>query len=167
MSRTARIGASLVAALVAMAVAAPAAAADDASVYAAWTRFDADFERLGNDVRRGLRVFRRSNFRRGRPALRALAETRRKIDETAAAVSAEQPSSDPGSRAKALALRSLESFKAALTATSRGVRAGMRRRLRVMVRRLRRADELLEASLRYERRARARFREAGVQVQPR
>lgn len=151
-------------ALAALLVPAGTAAADDQSVYGAYVARDADFAKLGKQVRAGLRVWKRSHYRRPARALRALRKTNRLIGEVSRAIEAQEPSSDPGRQGKAAALASMRYFRGSLTALSASIRATTNRHPKRGLRPAHRGERLSKRADRATRRARSAFREAGVQI---
>jgi hypothetical protein len=142
------------------------ARADDNSVYGAYVSRDADFTKLGKQVRRGLRIWKNSGNKRSGPALAALRDTRTAIGELSAAIEAEQASSTPGRHAKSAALASLRIFKREVTVAAAGVRAGTRGHRAKARRLLTQATRLARRSLAAQNRARRWFKKAGVQIKP-
>ena len=151
-------------ALVAMGAFAPVAVADDQSVYDAWVSRDADFARLGREARSAEREWERSNGQRTRRFLRVIRATQRVLREVDAAINAQTPSSDNGTRGKTLALRSNAYFHASLGHLRRAIVAFKRRERRRAARHARAAEADLTRSGRAARGARRAFRAAGVQL---
>jgi hypothetical protein len=139
---------------------APAASASDRSVKRAWDADDAAFARHGNRVRAYYREWRQSGFRKKRRLLRELGATRDTLDGTRAGVRAEEPSTETGRKAKYWALRSMRALDADLATEQSAVRAcsaGKRRRCKRL---FAEADDLVERSARFARRAKRLFRRA-------
>jgi hypothetical protein len=156
-----------VVAVLAAALCVPAtAAADDSSVYGAYVSRDADFTKLGKQVRRGLRTWRQSDFNRAKPALKALAATAKTCDELSSAIDAEQSSSDHGTRAKAAALASINYLGRSTITAAQGVRAGTHGHTARANRLLGKATRQLKTSGAKEKVARREFKAAGVEIKP-
>jgi hypothetical protein len=149
----------LVAVLATLGAAAPAAA-DDQSVYAAWTSEDAEAERLQRAIGREADRWGRTG-RAGR-LLRLIGEVRALVDRVTAAVTAEQPSSEAGARAKEFALSNLDNFDREFLLNRRAIKAAEDGRFRRARRLLNRAERREDAANRAHRRARRAFREAGI-----
>ena len=147
-------------------IASPAAAADDNSVYRAYVSRDADFVKLGKHVRRGMRIWYRSGWKRSKPALRALARTVKACDELIPAIDAEQPSSDHGARGKSAAIASVRFLGKSAATAGKGVRAGTAGHRARAKRLLARADRQLRQAGAEEKVARREFKAAGVQIKP-
>jgi hypothetical protein len=154
----------VVLALGAMLVPAAPAKADDSAVYGAYVSRDDDFTRLSKELRRGTRVWERSDYRRPGRMLRALRRIDRTCEELIPAIEREQASSDAGRRGKAEAIASVRHLRGSMRALAGGVRAltnGHRARARRLAGK---SERLLKRSKAATRRARAAFQEAGVQV---
>lgn len=151
----ARLSALCLVALLAGAVVAGPAAADDTSLREAGKSRDAAFERLGKAEGRAARAWVRSGYSRARarPLIRILRRLRGELDRVAAALRPEQPSSDGGATYKRLLLRSIRNFDGSLAARIRGVRAGTARKPVLRRRAFKRADRLLDRAARLEERA--------------
>jgi hypothetical protein len=146
--------------------AAPAAQADDTSVYQAWTGHDSEFEQLGKDLRRHLRSWEKSGYRKGSKAIADVDKTRQTLAQVTSDVNTEQASSPRGGTAKSLALKSNDAFDASLAKLRKAVKLGMAGKRGAMKRALDDADALLARSQRYVKKARTAFKEAGVAVKP-
>jgi hypothetical protein len=149
-------------ALLLPALLAPPAAASDRSVYEAWISRDTAFGRLADDFRRAARVYRRSDGQRIRPTLRAARKAIRLVNDVLPRIAAEEPSSDPGRRAKQLATRSQRMFRRSLVLLQRGVRAVKAGNDDRGVRLLRGSRRNARQSERVAKKARSLFRRAGV-----
>ena len=145
---------------------APAALADDNSVYGAYVSRDADFAKLGKQVRRGLRTWNRSGRKKSKPALRALRKTVKACDELIAAIKAEQPSSEHGKKGKAAAIASVAFIRKSAVTAAKAVRAGTRGHNAKANKLFRQADRQLKRAGDKEKTARREFKAAGVQVKP-
>jgi ATP/maltotriose-dependent transcriptional regulator MalT len=142
------------------------AAADDSSVYGAYVSRDADFAKLGKQLKRGLRAWKASHYESPGQALSAIQETHKVLGEVTSAIDAEQPSSDDGKRGKAAALASVKALDRSVILLSRGIKArtaGHRARAAAFARK---SDRQLARSIKAEKTARRAFRAAGVQVKP-
>jgi hypothetical protein len=162
-----RLITAVLAAAVLLVPAAGVARADDNSVYGAYVSRDADFTKLGKQVRSGLRSWSRSGLKRPKPALRALAATVQTCDELSSAIAKEQPSSSHGARGKKAALASvgfLKRFAATISKSVRAGTAGHRAKARGL---LKLADRLSAQASSKETVARREFKAAGVKIKPR
>ena len=140
------------------------ALADDNGVYSAYVSRDADFARLGKQVRRGLRVWKQSDYRRSEPVLTALRRTGALCTSLIGDIEAQEASSDAGRRAKSEAIASVRYLRGSTTAAAGGVRAVKRGQRSRALRLSRKTKRLASRSQAAERRAQAAFREAGVEV---
>src|SRR5829696_6276497 len=86
---------------------APTASASDQSVYDAYVSRDAALSRLGKQLVRTQREFRRSSFRDPEPTLRVLKRLSRVLVRLQRSVAGERASSRPGRSAKDAAIQSL------------------------------------------------------------
>lgn len=154
----------IAAALAAVAVAAPVALADDDSVYRAWTAHDDEFAQLGKDLRRQIGAWEDSHYRKGSKAIKTIDRTRATLAQVTSDVNAQQPSSDHGADGKKLALKSNAVFDASLAKMRKAIKLGMAGKLAKMRRARSEAEDLAARAIRYEKRARAAFKAAGVAV---
>ena len=145
-------------------IAAPAALADDNSVYGAYVSRDADFVKLGKQVRRGLKTWKQSGYKRPKPLLRALGKLAKACDQLTAVIKAEQASSDHGAKAKAAAIASVHWLGRSAVTTAKGVRAATHKHRGRARKFARQADRYLDRSLKREKEARREFKAAGVQI---
>jgi hypothetical protein len=143
----------------------PAAAqADDNSVYGAYVSRDADFSRLGKQLKKDIKAWVDSGRKRPAAALATIRQSRKAISEVSGAIKSEQASSDDGKRGKAKALASVHDLGASLKALAGGIRARTNGRVAAAKRLARRSDALLQRSLKEEKAARRAFKAAGVQI---
>ena len=144
---------------------APVAQADDNSVYQAWGSQDAEIERWGEKIRATERS-RLSRRKKAARVIRLLDELRETVAEVTTAVKAEQPSSEKGTEAKSLALKTNARFDGGIVNTRKALRLFLDGASAGKVDRyLRRGDALFDEAVAYEKRARRAFKEAGVQVE--
>ncbi|MDQ3934920.1 MAG: hypothetical protein M3340_09870 [Actinomycetota bacterium] len=145
-------------------VAAPAARADDNGVYQAWIAHDAKFERLAEKIR----ATERSSRTRRQKATRIIAlidDMREVLAENTTGVRAQEPSSEKGTEAKALALKSNARVDASVLNTRKGLRLFLDGASQSKIDRyLRRGRVLIKEASAYAKRARTAFKEAGVSV---
>jgi hypothetical protein len=160
------MAAGLVAVAIAFGAMAPIALADDSSVYGAYVSRDADFSRLGKQLKQDIKAWVRSGRKRPAAALKTIKESKVVIGDVLDAIKAEQPSSDNGKRGKTAALASTRDLGASLTALANGIRKRTAGHLAAARRAGRRADRLLTRSLKEEKAARKAFKAAGVQIKP-
>jgi hypothetical protein len=147
-----------------MLVPAGVAAADDSSVYGAYVSRDADFSRLGKQLRRDIRAWVRSGRKEPAAALQTIRESRTALADVARAIKAEDSSSDDGKRGKAAAIASVRDLSRSLKVLGGGIRARTAGRIAAAKRLAKRADRLLSRSLKEQKAARKAFRAAGVQI---
>lgn len=150
-----KLGVLLGLAVIAAALPAATAGADDRSLREAGRSRDAQFERLGEQTRRTRRAWVRSGHSRrlARRLIRLNRRTRHEIDVVRRALRPEQPSTDGGATYKRLMFRSLRQFDLAFVWDSRGVRSYMRGRRAAARQAWQRAGHHFERSLRLTRRA--------------
>ena len=141
-----------------LALPAAPAMATDATVEAAWDGDDAQFTKLGKQFRKGLKTWRKSDYRRPCSALKAHRRARKLLKGTISRVKAQPPSTATGGRAKTLALASMRDFAKVLKLDVAIIRRLTARR---------NADRLIDRQAAYSKRsrtrskrARARFRQA-------
>ena len=152
------IALAVVAAL--LALAAPAAA-DDRSVWAAWSGHDAEGIKLQKRMDRSFKRWERSDFRRWKPAYeasRAVARFMKRVEDEIEAQSASTPK---GQETRALALKSVRAFRLSYGQLARAVRLTVRRKPTAARRALRRAVRYEKSAVRYSRRAEQGFKELG------
>lgn len=138
---------ALVTFLIALAVAAAPAAADDASVKRAWDSEDAAFTELGKSVAREMSRWQKRGHTRDSKLLRLLERGETLTRTVEQRVAAEPSSSPQGEEAKGWALKSLGSFARYFVAERRFVRAAPKKsanEIAVLARRLNR-QSLAEA----------------------
>ena len=143
-------------------VAAPVAQADDNSVYQAWIAHDAEFDKHGAAVRKNERSDRSARSKAKR-LIEIVEAARKTLAENTAGVDAQQPSSERGGDGKTLALKSNARLDLSFLSTRKAMRLfldGASRRK--VVRYLDRADSYIDEAVRYEKKARTAFRDAGV-----
>ena len=149
--------------VVALAAVAAPASADDESVKAAWDSGDAAFNRLGKQFRREVRAFNRREYERPGPVVRNLRKSLAVLRRTAAAVRAEEPSTEGGERAKRLALLSMADFRRQLRSYVRGTKLLARGYRARGNRWLAKGDRLQKRSVKLAKRGQNAFAEAGVE----
>ena len=140
------------------------ALADDNSVYGAYVSRDADFAKLGKQVRRGVKTWKQSGYKRPKPLLRALGKLAKACDQLTTVIKAEQASSDHGAKAKAAAIASVHWLGKSAVTTAKGVRAATHKHKGRARKLARQADRYLDRSLKKEKEARREFKAAGVQI---
>ena len=116
--RTLRLALALaIAAFAAIALLPSSAAADDASVFAAYNGHQEEFAQAAANYRRAVRNARRSSRGATDDQLRAIIDADKQINAVLVTITgevkAQQPSGPPGARAKKYALRNLILFKKA------------------------------------------------------
>ena len=149
-------------AVLALLAVAPAAQADDASVFDAWTAENQSLATLEDRLEKNLRSWERSSFRKGEPAVETIGRIRKLIARRRKAVSAQEPSSSDGRDGKSLALANLRDYDSAMVKLKRAVESGMARRFGQADRYLGQYRELMRRAEKYEARANVQFSEAGV-----
>lgn len=159
-----RLAIALVLAATAVGVLAPAALADDNGVYGAYVSRDADFSRLGKQLKKDIKAWVASHHRKPAPALATIKDSRAACSDVIAAMKGEQPSSDNGTKARAHAVASVSDLRKSLGALAGGIRARTARHAAKAKRFAERANVLLKRSLKEEKRARSLFKAAGVAV---
>jgi hypothetical protein len=152
----------LLLALAALLAAAPAAQADDESVFDAWTRENATLAKLESALAKNLKTWSRSGGRNGGPALERISKIRRLVARRRAAVTDEEPSTGKGASGRKNALAALRDYDAAMVKLRSAINAGMDGNSRKASSYLGQYDELIARSRKYERRAFAAFEDAGV-----
>src|SRR3954470_5911586 len=95
-----RLTIALVVTAIALGVLAPAALADDNSVYQAYVSRDADFSRLGKQLKKDLRAWVASHRTKPGPALATIRDSRSACSDVVAAIKGQQPSSGNGTKAR-------------------------------------------------------------------
>jgi hypothetical protein len=152
----------LLLALAALLAAAPVAQADDESVFRAWTRENTTLAKLEDALDKNLKTWQRSGGKNGGPALERIAKIRRLVARRRAAVTDEEASTGNGGSGRKNALAALRDYDAAMVKLRSAINAGMDGDSRAATTYLGRYDELIARSQRYEERALAAFRDAGV-----
>jgi hypothetical protein len=156
--------AAVLVSIVALAVLAPPALADDNGVYQAYVSRDSDFTRLGNQLRKDIRAWVKSHRTKPGPALATIRDSRAVCSDVVAAIHGQQPSSAEGTKAKKQAVASVKDLGASLRALGAGIRARTAHHTAKAKRLAKKADALLSRSLKEEKRARKLFKAAGVEV---
>ena len=151
---------ALLAVCAAVLLAAAPAAADDASVDAAWDSQDKQFTELGKSVEREFTRWGNRNNTRDGKLLRLLRRGESLTVKVEQAVNAEEPSTPQGTEAKGLILKSLADFKQHFVESRKAVRAAPSQRA---VRLGQRADRLLESSRADAKKAEELLAQVGVQ----
>lgn len=138
------------------------AVADDAAVLTAWEANDPQFSKLSRETTRAFRAWERSDFKRSAPVFAKLRETRALLLRTRQAVGFAQPSTEPGTRAKKGALRSMKALDRSLVIDARAVRVAPRRGGPAAGRVFARAERERKRASVYARGALALFRSLGL-----
>ncbi len=138
------------------------AAADDASVKAAWDSQDAQLQELGQKVRREAKRWSDRGFTRDGRLLRLMRQAEGLMRVVAERVTAEQSSTPKGEEAKVMALRAVETSIAANRASRTLVRVAQRRVTRRARRAAARAERLGKRARDEAQQALELFRQAGV-----
>jgi hypothetical protein len=133
----------------------------------AFTSHDRDYAAAGSAMSSALKAWKHTGFRRSGGVVRAASSEHSIATQVIAAISAEQPSSARGGRAKTEALDDVQSLDQAVAHEANAARAGHRRGFSTMRRELRLAKRLFGRAAASERAARADFKAAGVQIKPR
>jgi hypothetical protein len=152
--------------ILAMCLPAPAAFADDGSVYSAWISRDAKFDATGKRFREGLKIWKQSDYKRDRKALRAIRAATKLLGEVDRLISAEDASSEHGRLARTAVLRSVRRLRGSTRELGVSIAALTDRRIRVARRHQRRARKLLNQANAAEKTAKREFRAAGITVPP-
>jgi hypothetical protein len=160
-----RVAAVLIAAVIAFGVLAPLALADDNSIYQAYVSRDADFSRLGKQLKKDIRAWVRSGRTKPGAAL-ATIRSRSTCADVVAEMQSQPPSSDNGLKARDLAIASVKDLRASLGFLARGIKARTAHHAAKAKRLAKKADALLARSLKETKQARKFFKAAGVQVKP-
>ena len=153
--------------LLALAVAlvtAPAAVADDNSVYQAWVAHDAKFAEFGAGVRKNNRSSTSPRKKAAR-LIELMDGVRKVLAENTAGVKGQTASSADGERGRTLALKCNARLDGSFLKTRKAMRlfldGASRRKVDAY---LDQADVLNEQASSYEMRARTAFKAAGVQI---
>ena len=152
----------LLVAVAALLAAAPAAQADDESVFRAWTHENQTLAKLESALAKDLKTWSSSGGRKGGPALERIAKIRKLIARRQDSVSAEDASTGAGGSGRKNALASLRDYYAAMVKLRRAIVAGMDGRSGTANSYVAQYDALIERSQKYERRALKAFEDAGV-----
>jgi hypothetical protein len=139
------------------------AAADDASVWAAYTARDAEVDAVAAESRRAFRNFtKRPNTRTVNAVIRVSRKQEVMATEIGAAIAAQPSSTAAGERAKALLLKEADLtrrgwhlYVQCFTNTKRG-------RTKLALRQLRAANRRLDQSIGYGKRGVAAFKRLGI-----
>jgi hypothetical protein len=131
-------------------------------VFDAWTAENQALAKLEDRLGKNLRSWENSSFRKGEPAVETIGRIRKLVARRKKAVAAQDPSSSNGQDGKSLALANLRDYDAAMVKLRRGVEAGMARRFGKADAYLSEYRSLIKRAGRYENRANAAFRAAGV-----
>jgi hypothetical protein len=148
--------------LVALMVAAPAAQADDASVFKEWTRENTTLAKLETALGKNLKSWTDSGGKKGAPALERISKIRTLIARRKKAVTEEEASTGKGGTGRKNALASLRDYDAAMVKLRNAINAGMAGRSSTANSYLKQYDALIARSKKYERRAQDAFEDAGV-----
>jgi hypothetical protein len=127
---------------------------------------DAGFSRLGKQLKKDLKTWVDSGRTKQAPALKTIRKSRALCGDVVAAMKGESPSSSNGSKAKRQAILSVKDLSASLKALAGGIRARTAHHVAKAKRLAAKADDLLDRSLREQKRARRFFKAAGVQIKP-
>jgi hypothetical protein len=138
------------------------AAADDAGVYAAWTQDNAQYRKLADDLARGQQRFERSGFVRTGLLVTSARKTAALVHRTKVRMEHQEPSSDLGAKAKARALRSLDSLRNAMASLRKAIRAFRNFDGYDYIRLNRRSRKQRHRAATYRTEARKLFEQAGV-----
>ena len=152
----------LLLALTALLVAAPVAQASDKSVFRAWTSENRTLGKLESTLAKNLKSWTDSGGRRGTPALERIAKIRTLVARRKAAVNDEEAATAKGASGRKNALASLRDYDAAMVRLRNALNAGMDGRSSTANSYLKQYDSLIARSGKYEDRALAAFKEAGV-----
>ena len=153
-------------AAVAAAFTAGPAFADDQSVYDAFVSQDAKVGRLGKEFRRGLKVWKRSHYRRDGRALAALDKVLAALAQVDRSVAAETASSDHGRAARTAALADLRHLRRASVLVRKGIVEVTHHHPHRALRHSKAAKRLIRLGQGDEQRARREFKAAGITVAP-
>ena len=152
----------LLVALVALLAAAPAAQADDASVFKEWTRENSTLAKLENTLAKNLKTWSNSGGKKGGPALERITKIRALIARRKAAVTDEDPSTGSGASGKKNALANLRDYDAGMLKLRSAINAGMDGKAKTANSYIKQYDALIARAKRYEERANDAFDAAGV-----
>jgi hypothetical protein len=159
-----RLAIGLVVAAITFGAAAPAALADDNGVYQAYVSRDADFTRLGKQLKKDSKAWVRSGRTKPEAVLATIKDTRAVCSDVLSALKSQDSSSDNGAKAKTHATRSVKALRASLAVLGGAIRARTAHHLAKAKRLAKKATALSSRSLKEERLARKFFKAAGVQV---
>ena len=151
---------SILIAVMAVAVVAPAsAAADDASMKRAWDSQDAAFTENGKSFRKELKAWSKRGHTRDAKLLRLLKRGEALLVTVEQAVNAEQPSTPQGTEAKTWILKSLATFKGFFRSNRSAVRAAPSKRAERLAKE---ADAFLDQSEKEAKTAKDLLAQVGV-----
>lgn len=159
--RVCRIALTLLVAVAAL-VTAPAALADDESVFNAWTAENVELAQLEKQLGKDLRTWENSSFMKGAPAISTIRKIRKVVARRRKAVTAQEPSTTDGKHGRNLALANLRDYDAAMVRLRRAIEAGMDREFKKSNGYIGEYRTLIKRAGKYEDRANDAFREAGV-----
>jgi hypothetical protein len=146
-----------------IALLAPAiAAADDASVYAAWTSRADESKQLSARWDTAFKRWKRSNLRDWKTMYEANQAVARLAHEIDRAVAAEPSSTAGGQRAKAAVQASLRNYRRSYLLLARATREAGARKYDTAMRLIQRAARYDRSATRYVRKARAEFKAIGI-----
>jgi hypothetical protein len=153
----------------AVALASPALADDQSLANTYGYSHSPELNAAVDDYVKAARRVAQSDFRDHKAIRRAIAADKRIVGLVTAVLgelNADQPSSEPGGRAKTWSLRSYGWWRAAARLDGRALRAALAGRFRKGYRLAKRSSRAFKRSEQASKRAEAAFREAGVEPQP-
>jgi hypothetical protein len=153
-------------AALAVAFTAGPAFADDQSVYDAFVSQDAKLDRFGKEFRRGLKVWKRSHYRRDARVLAALDKVLPALAQVERSVAGETASSDHGRAARTAALDDLRNLRRATLLLRKGIVALTHHHPRRALRHSKAARRAVRLATAAEKRWRREFKAAGITVAP-
>src|SRR3954467_15018054 len=118
-----RLTIALVVAAIAPGGLTPAGPAADNGVYQAYVSRDADFTRLGKQLKKDIKAWVSSHRTKPGAALATIRETRGACADVITALKGEQPSSDNGTKARKLAIASVSDLRKSLSTLAAGIKA--------------------------------------------